>query len=93
MRIIQDNNIDWEVQSKEMATIYQNSYLTIASVSSPDSIGGCFSQTMPDLKYSLINSTVEPVEIGIRMCDFHGRPSGFNDTQARFPLFQRAWVF
>lgn len=91
--IIQDNKEDWETQSKEMAIIYKNAYLTIASVLSPNSIAGCFSQTMPDLKLSLMDRTVEPVVIGIRMCDFHGRPSGFNDTQARFPLFQRAWVF
>lgn len=91
--IIQDDQKDWEVQSEEMAIIYKNAYLTIASVLSPNSMGGCFSQTMPDLKLSLVDRTVEPVVIGIRMCDFHGRPSSFNDTQARFPLFQRAWAF
>jgi len=91
--IVQDDKQDWEVQSGEMAVIYKNADLTIASVLSPDSTGGCFSQTMPDLKLSLVDRTVEPVVIGIRMCDFHGRPSSYKDTRARFPLFQRDWVF
>jgi hypothetical protein len=76
-----------------MAIIYRNAYLTIASVFSPNSMGGCFSQTTADIKFSLVDRPVEPIVIGIRMSDFHGRPSGFSDTQARFSLFQRAWTF
>jgi hypothetical protein len=91
--IVQNNTKDWETESAEMATIYSNAYLTIASSKSPDSIGGCFSISKADLKLSHMNEKLGSIVIGARMCDFDGRPSRFYDIQTRFPLFQRAWVF
>lgn len=40
--IIQDDSADWDSQSREMRTIYQNSYLTIAAAASKDGTGGLF---------------------------------------------------
>jgi hypothetical protein len=91
--IVQNNTKDWETESAEMATVYRNAYLTIASSKSPDSTGGCFSASKADLKLSHMNEKLGSIVIGARMCDFDGRPSGFGDIQTRFPLFQRAWVF
>jgi hypothetical protein len=46
--IIQNDHQDWELESKNMASIYQNSILTIAASKSKDGDGGCFAST-PDL--------------------------------------------
>ncbi|KAJ3541559.1 hypothetical protein NM208_g4552 [Fusarium decemcellulare] len=39
--IIQDNQQDWEKESAQMASIYENSFLTIAASRSADGEGGC----------------------------------------------------
>jgi len=41
--IVQDDKLDWEAQSAEMADIYSRSYLTISALHSPNCHGGCFS--------------------------------------------------
>jgi hypothetical protein len=43
--IIQDDEADWELESKEMAKIYKNSALTISASAAPNGEYGCFSQT------------------------------------------------
>lgn len=40
--IIQDDVQDWEREAASMASIYRNSYLTIAASASSDSASGCF---------------------------------------------------
>lgn len=40
--ICQDDSTDWERESARMASIYSNSYLTIAASSAKDSFVGCF---------------------------------------------------
>lgn len=40
--ILQDSRDDWEVQSKHMASIYQDAYLVLAATKSKDSAGGCY---------------------------------------------------
>ncbi|KAH7274710.1 hypothetical protein MRS44_007030 [Fusarium solani] len=39
--IVQDDQEDWERESAQMASIYKNSFLTIAASRSPDGQGGC----------------------------------------------------
>ncbi|CAG8957190.1 hypothetical protein HYFRA_00009391 [Hymenoscyphus fraxineus] len=39
--IIQDDAADWEKEASQMASVYSNSYLTIAASSSADGNGGC----------------------------------------------------
>jgi hypothetical protein len=39
--IIQDDTFDWERESSQMATIYENALLTIAAAGSRDASGGC----------------------------------------------------
>ena len=41
--IIQDDDLDWKIESARMATIYSNSYINIAATGASDSRGGCFS--------------------------------------------------
>ncbi|KAI9767487.1 MAG: hypothetical protein M1839_004498 [Geoglossum umbratile] len=42
--IIQDDEADWEREASQMASVYGNSYLTIAASSASDSTVGCFIQ-------------------------------------------------
>jgi hypothetical protein len=42
--IIQDSVEDWREQSGKMASIYENSYLTLAAAAATSSLGGCFRQ-------------------------------------------------
>jgi hypothetical protein len=41
--IVQDDKLDWEAQSAEMANVYSGSYLTISAVHSQNCHSGCFS--------------------------------------------------
>jgi hypothetical protein len=40
--IIQDDPLDWQEQAAQMASIYQNSYITLAATSSLNNESGCF---------------------------------------------------
>ncbi|KAH8653180.1 hypothetical protein BGZ60DRAFT_362419, partial [Tricladium varicosporioides] len=40
--ILQDSLIGWETEFSKMASIYQNSYITIAATSPSDTFEGCF---------------------------------------------------
>ncbi|KAH9207778.1 heterokaryon incompatibility protein-domain-containing protein, partial [Leptodontidium sp. 2 PMI_412] len=40
--IIQDDIVDWQEQAAHMASIYQNSYVTLATTTSLNSEAGCF---------------------------------------------------
>ena len=52
--IIQDDTDDWRRESAKMASIYQNSYITIAATMSANDHGGCFSAASPfDIDYLL----------------------------------------
>ena len=39
--IIKDDPVDWQVQAAQMASIFQNSYITLAATTSPDNQSGC----------------------------------------------------
>lgn len=53
--IIQDDSLDWERESSDVATIYSNSYLTIAATSSARPSDGCF-RRIEVPKHSLVRS-------------------------------------
>jgi Heterokaryon incompatibility protein (HET) len=40
--IIQDDQLNWREQAAHMATIYQNSYITLVATASLNSEAGCF---------------------------------------------------
>jgi hypothetical protein len=91
--IIQDDSRDWAIESAKMADVYKNAYLTIAAVWSPDSTGGCFSTTRPDICFSVPCSDGSSYLLGARTCDTKGILKNTTEIQKRFPLFTRAWVF
>lgn len=42
LRIIQDDEMDWVRESKEMCNIYENSHLTIVAISARNALEGLF---------------------------------------------------
>ena len=99
--IIQNDYQDWELESKNMASIYQNSILTIAASKSKDGDGGCFAST-PDLpgKEVLHPYTESPTRIFYRRQLAHSpeslqtqREGEVTSGDAAWPLCERAWTF
>jgi hypothetical protein len=85
--IIQDSPLDWQQQSGDMASIYQNAYITLAATASLDASGGCY--TSNRLKQDLVPLAVlrypngSEREIYARIALTHGG----------FPLLTRGWIY
>jgi hypothetical protein len=86
--IIQDSSEDWEEAANTMADIYENAYITIAAVSSPNSHKGLFS---PDRIAMCLSKHPQ----------YHVRPfppsfpydGGLDRSEKHlWPLLRRAWV-
>jgi hypothetical protein len=89
--ILQDSREDWEHEAQLMATIYQNSYLTISATSSPDSHGGCFiEEHMSDIVEAWCMVQNQPGYITSGRC-YYVR---FLKVKEEFPkpLHSRGWV-
>jgi hypothetical protein len=87
--IIQDSVDDWDKESNKMYTVYRNSHLNLAAVTSADATGGLF---CPDTPLSKV-----PCFVKI------GTPSNAEWAKTRYtsgieesrdvPLLEKAWVF
>jgi hypothetical protein len=89
--IMQDDIDDWEEAAKTMATIYENSYVTIAASWSHDSTGGCFSSIQDRYYY-------EEQSLGHSGLYARRLPPPFPDGSSYsgrtdWPLLKRGWVF
>lgn len=106
--IIQDSTDDWEMQSAQMASIYSNSYLTIAASSCSDTQGSLFTDrwtyvTLPSgnrTKVGVGSVTTEVGDYTYRIRHFidcaHQRFTLADNAQnhvADAPLLTRAWAF
>ena len=91
--IIQDSPLDWQIESSKMADIYQNSYITIAAVSSSDFRGGCFSLDKTRDMCMEFQENGKTTLIAVRECKGSGQLRSQEDTSKAFPLFSRAWVY
>ncbi|KAH7082151.1 heterokaryon incompatibility protein-domain-containing protein [Paraphoma chrysanthemicola] len=87
--IIQDSESDWQEQSADMASIYQNAYITLAATASADSSGGCFT---PDCLRS--DHSYEPLAI-LKFSDGTERELYFRRTpnNKSVPLLDRGWAY
>ncbi|KAH7070451.1 heterokaryon incompatibility protein-domain-containing protein [Paraphoma chrysanthemicola] len=87
--IIQDSDLDWQQQSANMASIYQNAYITLAATHSADSSGGCF--TSDSLRST---HDYEPLAI-LRFHDGTEHNLSFRRTLIRSsqPLLWRGWAY
>lgn len=85
--IIQDSVDDWRAESSQMATIYENSYLTLAATKSKNGAGGCFSSASPECKAHELRckgdyGVPHPVYVRRNLHDNYNNP-----------LLERGWVF
>jgi hypothetical protein len=94
--IIQDSKVDWQLESAEMAGIYQNAFLTLAATSSPDSNSGLWvrsqSNTLTCAKVILRHDGKDyPVYVKERPVHWPAATETYvNQT---FPLLTRGWVY
>jgi hypothetical protein len=82
--IIQDDEEDWQKESAKMASIYQNSFVTIAATGSRGSNEGLFSKH-PKTKITGVFRDGTEYEV-------NARPVISHMDEAQFPLFKRGWV-
>jgi hypothetical protein len=85
--IIQDDSVDWQFQSAQMADIYRNSILTIAGSASSGHSQGIFRTADP----SHVDSPVSDLVGSTKLDHIRGRKALVHDA-ARLPLLQRGWV-
>jgi hypothetical protein len=88
--IVQDDSVDWQQQSANMASIYQNAYITLAATVSGDASGGCYT---PEILRT--NRPRAPLAI-LKYPDGKERHIfarlQLSHAFLRFPLLQRGWV-
>lgn len=94
--IVQDDPVDWEVQSAKMADIYHQSCLTLAATWSNSNLTGCFpSQADEYAEHSLevINSVQDNFQLKVRRKLPHWATDPTAMPTRDNPLLSRAWVF
>ncbi|OCL08305.1 HET-domain-containing protein [Glonium stellatum] len=98
--IIQDDIDDWRRESAKMASIYQNSYITIAATKSADDHGGCYSTASPfDLDYPLTMKLSEKVsqatllQVYVREKILHFDDMQDVNASTAYPLLTRGWAY
>jgi hypothetical protein len=87
--IIQDCESDWNDQSKNMASIYENAFLTIAATKSKDSTAGCYSTTEPDF----LAVSVPTTGVYVRKQHTNFPTSWSQKTPEQWPLLDRGWIY
>ncbi|KAI0914585.1 heterokaryon incompatibility protein-domain-containing protein [Ustulina deusta] len=90
--IIQDSDHDWRAESSRMATIYENSYITLAATKSGSGAGGCFSVASLECKAQEFkcyddHGVPHPIYVRRNLHDDHTIGPDNN------PLLKRGWVF
>jgi hypothetical protein len=63
--IIQDDDLDWTIESARMAAIYSNSYINIAATGASDSRGGCLSPRSLKLGSSTLEIASLPIKLAL----------------------------
>ncbi|KAK5991448.1 MFS-type transporter pynF-like protein [Cladobotryum mycophilum] len=96
--IIQDDLTDWQLESAQMADIYQNSYIMLAATSSTSDSGGCFPTQVSE--YSAANeetlapgTTTDPPVIKFREKLQHWMAPLTQVSARLHPLLSRGWCF
>jgi hypothetical protein len=99
--IVQDDLADWEREAAQMASIYRNSYLTLAATASADGRGGCFftqdekhhaeelTVAVNGVSYTLYYRETLPHFAGP---DLKLTMTPLGSIQKHFPLLTRGWI-
>jgi hypothetical protein len=88
--IIQDDTLDWQEQSGHMASIYENSFITLAATIARNNESGCFWNLEPWCERTF------PTDSGlmsVRKKLKHWERNWTSNSASAFPLLSRAWVF
>lgn len=90
--IIQDSLRDWETEATKMATIYQNSYVTISATNSSNGSAKCLLGRQKPVKISYKNTTRREFALRARMYLDHHPDTDGNPAKPTGPLTLRAWA-
>jgi hypothetical protein len=99
--IIQDDALDWEIESSRMASIYQNAHAVLVASNSADSQGGLWNAAwgnsgktngVKELPY--VNGDGNTSQIIARKTFSHADiiPASYLEYEAPSPLSKRAWT-
>ncbi|KAK7973872.1 hypothetical protein PG989_015720 [Apiospora arundinis] len=89
--IIQDDAPDWQRESAQMASIYRNTYLTIAATKASSGAGGLFADT-PDFEVRGTTPAGEDYFLVFREKIEHELSVDLT-TDLHFPLMARGWIY
>jgi hypothetical protein len=93
--ILQDDQVDWQIESSRMADIYQKSHITLAATSSDSGSSGCFPKTAliseHRLKAQMGSGECHAVLIREKLVHWSLRLS--EPLKQSFPLLTRGWAF
>lgn len=91
--IIQDSVRDWETESAKMGSIYENSYVTIASIGTADGSARCLADRRKAVKLEYQNTTGKEIAIRARKIqDHHPNVQEGQPAKPTGPLTSRAWA-
>lgn len=99
--IIQDDPLDWKNEAAQMASIYQNAYVTLGATRSSYSNGGLFNRK-GERAQNAIESPLKLIVDGNEAAIYAGAPMQHVNQYPRpmeeiekspFPLLERAWVY
>ncbi|KAH8654569.1 heterokaryon incompatibility protein-domain-containing protein [Tricladium varicosporioides] len=94
--IIQDDRLDWEIESSRMASIYQNSYVTIAAAKSANAQAGLFSVASSEYTTHSIDYIDANTGVSTKVYARWERPHCMDWKDAdhkELPLYGRGWAF
>ncbi|KAK7917469.1 hypothetical protein PG985_011077 [Apiospora marii] len=89
--IIQDDSLDWQRESAQMASIYRHAYLTIAATKASSGAGGLFTET-PDFEVRGTTPAGEDYLLVFREKIQHELSVDLT-TDRHFPLMARGWIY
>jgi hypothetical protein len=94
---MQDDEDDWKESASQMASIYENSLVTLAATCSPDSNGGLFSCERVAAASRLSRTPNVYVRAKKKISHLPDTYRGFSTSidaksMKEFPLLFRAWV-
>jgi hypothetical protein len=94
--IVQDDDIDWQIESAKMAAIYQNAFLTLAATSSSDCSGGCYLEkdvavVEHEIYAGQASNTSSPIWVRKKLNHWTVPPT--QRSIQLHPLLSRGWAF
>ncbi len=90
--IIQDSLRDWETEAAKMASIYQNSYVTVSATDASDNSARCLVDRSKPVKIAYENTAKKAFALRARVHARHHPDAHGNPAKPTGPLTFRAWA-